>query len=81
MTDFDDNSALEDAIKRHSGGSVSSAFSGRGQTLGGAPAPADIAGDVKDSVNKATTHVTNLDPQVKVLLALVGAYVLFWWLS
>lgn len=73
--------ALADAVRRHSASSSSSAFSGKGQTLGGQPAPADLSQDVKDSVNKATAKVTNLDPQVKILLGLIGAYLVFWYLG
>ncbi|GLB35864.1 putative thioredoxin-domain-containing protein [Lyophyllum shimeji] len=35
----------------------------------------------KNTVNHATGKVTNLDPQVKVFLALVGVYLLFWYLG
>ncbi|KAF9469846.1 thioredoxin-like protein [Collybia nuda] len=72
--------ALEEAVRRHSGNTPSSAFSGKGQTLGGTPASVDMT-DIKGTVNQATTKVTNLDPQVKVLLGLAGAYLLFWYLS
>ncbi|RDB29300.1 Peptide-N(4)-(N-acetyl-beta-glucosaminyl)asparagine amidase [Hypsizygus marmoreus] len=72
--------ALEDAVRRHSGPASSSAFTGKGQTLGGGPAPIDIA-DVKSTVSQATGKVKNLDPQVKILLALAAAYLLFWYLS
>ncbi|KAG5647751.1 hypothetical protein DXG03_008474 [Asterophora parasitica] len=72
--------ALEDAVRRHSGPSSSGAFTGKGQTLSGGPAPVDSR-DVKNAVNQAAGTVTNLDPQVKILLGLVGAYLLFWWLG
>jgi thioredoxin 1 len=65
-------SALESGVRQFSDGSAgAAAFSGKGQTLGGAtpPAPSPAAG------------VTKLDPQVKILLALIGAYVVFWCLS
>ncbi|KAG6841769.1 hypothetical protein C0991_007098 [Blastosporella zonata] len=71
---------LEDALRRHSGPSSSATFSGKGQTLGGGPAPIDKA-DVQNTLNQATGTLSNLDPQVKVLLGLVGAYLLFWYLG
>ncbi|EPQ60354.1 thioredoxin-domain-containing protein [Gloeophyllum trabeum ATCC 11539] len=65
---------LESAVRRHASSSGSaSAFSGKGQTLGGSTPKPDV-GD-------AIAGVKNLDPQVKVLLALLGAYLLFWYLS
>ncbi|KAG6910516.1 hypothetical protein DXG01_009935 [Tephrocybe rancida] len=72
--------ALEDAVRRHSGPSSSGAFSGKGQTLGGGSAPIDKM-DVKNTLNQATGPVSNLDPQVKILLGLAGAYLLFWYLG
>ncbi|KAF9270641.1 thioredoxin-domain-containing protein [Marasmius fiardii PR-910] len=75
--------AIEDALRRHSSGSSGSTgtFSGRGQTLGGTPAPADAAGDVQAGVNGLLGKFNNLDPQVKVLIYLLGGYALFWYLS
>ncbi|KZT30883.1 thioredoxin-domain-containing protein [Neolentinus lepideus HHB14362 ss-1] len=67
---------LESALRRHTSGSNSSstgAFSGKGQTLGGSASKMDV----KDSI----ATVQNLDPQVKVFIALLGAYFLFWYLS
>ncbi|KAI3622364.1 hypothetical protein WG66_015728 [Moniliophthora roreri] len=72
-----DKAALGDALRRHSSGSGS--FSGKGHTLGGgstpaAPVAAAGGGDL-------TTKFNNLDPQVRVLIYLLGAYLLFWYLS
>ncbi|KAF8078925.1 thioredoxin-domain-containing protein [Lyophyllum atratum] len=75
-----DKAALENAVRRHSGPSSSGAFTGKGQTLGGGPATVDKM-DIQNTVNQATGKVTNLDPQVKILLGLVGAYLLFWYLG
>jgi len=74
---------LENAVKRHSSSASTGggAFSGKGQTLGGAPAPVDLKRQMTDSVNGVAGTVSNVDPQLKVLLALVGAYLLFWYLS
>ncbi|TFK77400.1 thioredoxin-domain-containing protein [Pluteus cervinus] len=73
-------SALEEALRKHSSSSSSSAaFSGRGQTLGGGPPP--VADEIKTTINNASNTVTNLDPQLKVVLLLLGAYGLFWYLS
>jgi len=74
-------SALESAVRKHSGSSSSSGvFTGKGQTLGGGPATVDKM-DVKNAMGQAAGAVTNLNPQAKVLLGLVGAYMLFWYLS
>ena len=68
--------ALESTLKTHStGGGGTGAFSGKGQTLGGSSAP---------QANPATTvatGLTNLDPQVKVFLGLIGAYLILWYFS
>ncbi|KAJ7161438.1 thioredoxin-domain-containing protein [Mycena crocata] len=75
---------LESALRRHSAGSssaTSSAFSGKGQTLGGSQAPVDISREATATLNRATSKVTNLDPQVRVLLGLALAYGVFWYLS
>ncbi len=71
-------SALENAVRRHStgsSGSSSGAFSGKGQTLGGGPAKSsykDIYGG---------PQAPGLDRQAKVFLALIAAYLFFWYLS
>ncbi|TDL28052.1 thioredoxin-like protein [Rickenella mellea] len=69
-------SALEENVRKYSSGSpagqTTGAFSGKGQTLGGTQ-PSPIAG--------AVDGVTNLNPQAKVLLAMVGAYALLWYFS
>jgi len=72
-------SALESMIKKHA--TSSAAFSGRGQTLGGDPAPPDVVGEVTNTLNGATAHFNQLDPQFKVLLGLLGLYFVFWFFS
>ncbi|TFK56719.1 thioredoxin-domain-containing protein [Heliocybe sulcata] len=70
-----DKAGLERKVRQHASGGSSStgAFSGKGQTLSGSsPKP-----DIKDAI----PAVQNLDPQVKLFLALLGAYLLFWYLS
>jgi len=65
--------AIESALQKHSSGSASAAFAGRGQSLGGssgAPPPPRLE-----------APLVNLDPQVKKLLYFFGAYLLFWYLS
>jgi len=76
-----DRNALESALRKHASSSSTATFSGTGRTLGGDPAPKDVVGGVKNSVNQATAKVTNLDPQVKVFLGLLGAYLVFWYLG
>jgi thioredoxin 1 len=73
-------SALENTLKKHMSSSTE-AFSGSGRTLGGDAAPRDAAKDMRDGVNQARAKVTNLDPQLKIFLGLIGAYVVFWYLS
>lgn len=73
------HSGIERALAKHSSGSTSSAFAGQGQTLGSSssssPSPAKADGP------SPANAFTNLDPQVKVLLGLIGAYLLFWYMS
>ncbi|KAJ7619168.1 thioredoxin-domain-containing protein [Mycena polygramma] len=77
-----DRAGLSSALRRHASGSAStSAFSGRGQTLGGAQAPTDISKEASATLNKAVSTVSNLDSQLRVFLFLVGAYAVFWYLS
>jgi len=77
-----DRVSLESALRRHSSGSAStSAFSGTGQTLGGSKAPLDISREASATFNKATSKVAQLPEQLRVLLAFVGAYAVFWYLS
>ncbi|KAJ7103384.1 thioredoxin-domain-containing protein [Mycena belliarum] len=79
-----DRATLESTVRRHAGGSSgssSSAFSGRGQTLGGAQAPVDLTKEATETLNKAASRVTNLDSQAGVFLALVAAYLVFWYVS
>jgi thioredoxin 1 len=75
-----DRNGLENALNKHASSSAAtSAFSGKGQTLGGSAAPSPKV--------SAPAHVTRaspsagLDPQLKVLLGLVGAYLAFWYVS
>ncbi|KAJ7170019.1 thioredoxin-domain-containing protein [Mycena filopes] len=79
-----DRRELESTVKRLSLGSSSSssAFTGRGQTLGsGEPEPVDITKEAAATLNKAASKVTNLDSQFRVLLGLVAGYAVFWYLS
>ncbi|KAJ4485795.1 thioredoxin-domain-containing protein [Lentinula aciculospora] len=65
-------SGLEAAIRKHSSGAAGTGtFSGKGQTLGS-------GGDVAEP---SSSFFANIDPQVRVLLYLLGAYILFWYLS
>jgi len=71
------NSALENALRRHASGSGSGAFSGKGQTLGGSSS--NTSGNPGPQTQGRPFE--NLDPKVKILLGLIGAYFLFWCLS
>lgn len=68
--------ALENALRKHSSGSTSAAFSGKGQSLSGSSTqpPTSRSDDSEGSL-------VNFDPQVKKLLYFLGAYLLFWYLS
>lgn len=73
---FDHFSALQDALRKHSSGATSPAFSGKGQSLGGSSTqPATSRNDDSEGT------LVNFDPQVKKLLYFLGAYLLFWYLS
>jgi len=63
-------------IKKHA--TTSATFSGKGQTLGGEPAAPDIVGEAKDTFDGAKAQFSQLDPQLKVLLGLLGLYFVFW---
>lgn len=63
-------------LKNHATSSTA-AFSGKGRTLGGHPAPPDIVGEVQGSLDSLAARFTALDPQVKVLLGLLGLYLVF----
>ncbi|KAH8120090.1 thioredoxin-domain-containing protein [Phellopilus nigrolimitatus] len=65
------SSALKAAVERHSSGSTggSGAFSGTGQTLGGS------------SAGGSAGSIINLTPQTKVMLGLIGAYLLLCYFS
>ncbi|KAF8832063.1 hypothetical protein HHX47_DHR1001050 [Lentinula edodes] len=66
---------LRAAIVKHSSGAAGSgAFSGKGQTLGSGGGGGDIA-------ESSSSLFSNMDPQVRVLLYLLGAYLVFWYLS
>ncbi|KAG6837659.1 hypothetical protein H0H93_004935 [Arthromyces matolae] len=72
--------AIEDALRQHSGPSSSSAFSGKGQTLGAGPAAIDRT-DISNTLGQATGLFSHLDNQAKIFLGLVAAYLIFWSLS
>ncbi|KAF7307039.1 Thioredoxin domain-containing protein [Mycena indigotica] len=80
-----DRMGLESTLRRHAGGSeaaASGSFTGKGQTLGGgSTAPTDISHSATAALNNTTAQFSNLDPQVQILLMLIGAYAVFWYLS
>ncbi|KIO08574.1 hypothetical protein M404DRAFT_364936 [Pisolithus tinctorius Marx 270] len=61
-----DKQGLQNALKQLTGPTAGT-FPGQGQTLGGSPSGGD----------QGSTW-TNMDPQLKILLALVAAYIFFW---
>ena len=72
--------ALEATLKVHSGeAAATGAFSGKGHTLGGSSSTTQD--NVAASASVAATGLINLDPQVKVFIGLIGAYLVLWYLS
>ncbi|OCH96430.1 thioredoxin-domain-containing protein [Obba rivulosa] len=68
---------LENTLKKHVSG-ASGAFTGKGQTLGGSSSvPQNPPGGGFGLVEE----FNKLSPQGKVLLCLVGGYLLFWYLG
>jgi len=73
-------SGLETTLQKHAvldSTTSTAAFSGKGHTLGESP-PAPDAGDNKQPLNKIFAWFTQLDPQLRVLLGLIGLYLVFW---
>ncbi|GJJ12958.1 hypothetical protein Clacol_007205 [Clathrus columnatus] len=79
-----DARGLESTIKTHagtgggSGSGSATAFTGKGQTLAGSSSNSTSS---SPSAASPSDLITNLDPQVKVLLALVGGYLLLWYMT
>ncbi|PPQ78036.1 hypothetical protein CVT25_015581 [Psilocybe cyanescens] len=76
-----DKAGLTDKVKKHAtnAGSSGGTFTGKGHTLGGDPAAPDVVGEVKQKLDMASAGLNQLDPQLKVLLVLLGLYFLFWY--
>jgi len=73
-------SGLENTLQKHAVlDSTSTAFSGKGNTLGGSPAAPDVVVDGKQTLNNISAWFTQLDPQLRVLLGLIGLYLVFWY--
>jgi len=70
---------LESTLQKHAVSSTSTAFSGKGQTLGGDPAAPDVVGEGKQALDKAFAGFTQIDPQLRVFLGLIGLYLVFWY--
>ncbi|KAL4062978.1 thioredoxin-like protein [Scleroderma yunnanense] len=68
-----DKHGLQTALRQFA--TSSGTFPGAGNTLGGSSSSEPTPGD---GANTAGGTWTNLDPQLKILLALVAAYVFFW---
>ncbi|KAF9507014.1 hypothetical protein BS47DRAFT_1373991 [Hydnum rufescens UP504] len=73
--------ALEEAIKKHSSGSTGG-FSGQGHTLGSSATPSSVPTPSETITPFAVLESwAKLDPQVQILLLLVGGFVGFLLLS
>jgi len=72
-----DKRALEATVVRHASGdgSSSSAFAGSGQTLGGSSSTSASAANIFPPA------LAGMHPQTKILLGLLGAYVVVWYFS
>lgn len=70
-----DQRRLTAAVNEYSAGTPvgTTPFSGKGQTLGGEPAPA--------APPIGAGGIINLTPQAKILVGLIGVYVLLWYFS
>jgi len=76
-----DRSGLENALSKHASSSAAtSSFSGKGQTLGGPTVPSPKVSTPAPRA-AAVSPTAGLDPQLKVLLGLIGAYLAFWYVS
>jgi len=76
-------SLLQSTVKEHAGSPSTAAFSGKGHTLGSSSTPASSSPEnlnIAGSKGLAESW-SNLDGNVKVFVGLLGAYILFWWLS
>jgi len=77
-------SALESTIQKHAVSSTSTAFSGKGHTLGGNPGEPVIGVDkhaMEHTVDKIIAWFAQLDPQFRVFLGFMGLYLVFWYFS
>jgi len=74
-------SGLENTLKKHAVVSSGPSFSGKGHTLGGAPAGPDVVGEAKNVYDGVAARFDGLDPQMKVLFLLLGLYGLFYYYS
>ncbi|EJU02574.1 thioredoxin-domain-containing protein [Dacryopinax primogenitus] len=71
---------IETALRQHSLPSSGTAFSGKGQTLGGPDASPTAAPDTASSqAPDPWAWFNNLDPQVRLFGGLIAAYLVFWW--
>ncbi|KZP25306.1 thioredoxin-like protein [Athelia psychrophila] len=79
-----DKSALSSAVAKYAASSPASgtqAFAGKGNTLGGSSKSSPSSSSNNSSTPAAAYPFANIDPQVKVFAGLVGAYLVFWYLS
>jgi len=76
------SSGLENTLREYAGSPTpgasggTPAFSGKGHTLGESSSSNSTGPSLP-----AITGLTNVDPQVKLLLGFVGAYLVLWYLS
>ncbi|KAI0078863.1 thioredoxin-domain-containing protein [Panus rudis PR-1116 ss-1] len=76
-----DRTALQAAVSKWASQSAGTpAFQGTGRTLAGSSSSTPVGRQPTD-LGAAVDGFTNLSPQAKVLVYLLGAYLLFWYLS
>lgn len=68
--------SLENTIKKHATPNTS-AFSGKGQTLGGPSTPSETVNPTPQG--GVLGGITNIDPQVKLFVGLIAVYIFMWW--
>jgi len=77
-----DKAGLTNTIAKHASSPSTTAFAGKGQTLGSTSSTnSSPPNTTKNTSGLIDTYWTPLEPQLKVFVGLVGAYALFWYLS
>ncbi|KIM79770.1 hypothetical protein PILCRDRAFT_822949 [Piloderma croceum F 1598] len=76
-----DKTGLTNTITKHASSPSSSAFSGKGQTLGSSSSPSSPSSDAGAASAGPLAAIKNMDIQMQVFIVLIGTYTFFWWLG